>query len=86
MATLRVTIKTTPPLTALATTLKTLTIKVGGPGGNISSSIIQQTVVSVSAAPNNLITKNPDGLHAAVAKPDDISSFTAALDAALTRN
>ena len=57
-------------------TIKVDKLSIGGTGGG--------SVTTVSKVAENIITKKTDGIYATVDKPDDILSFIAAIDAALT--
>lgn len=80
MAKLNVTIKTTPPLTALAADVKTVVLKI-----NTAPVRVTAITADVSAAPDNIISQNPDGLYASIEKPNDILNFITAFDNALTQ-
>lgn len=57
-------------------TIKIEKLSIGGSGGG-------DAVTTISKATENIITKKPDGIYAAVDKPNDILSFIAAMDAAI---
>lgn len=80
MAKLQVTIKSKPPLSALAGDVKKVVV-------NINTAPVRVTTVTadVSAAPDNIIIQNPDGLYAHIDKPNDILDFITAFDNALTK-
>ena len=52
---------------------------------NVDKLAVGSALPIVSAAPDNIITQNPDGLYATIDKPDDILNFIAAIDNALLR-
>lgn len=79
MPKLKVTIKTKPPLSALAADVKTVVVKI-----NTAPVRLSTVTADVSQTPNNIITQKPDGLYATINHAPTIQTWITAFNDNLT--